>query len=205
MNEAMRSQVLSKRRALTPAQVSQLSEKVIQRFLAGCQSSSQLSPAWWKDKRVGLYRAVLGEPDLRALGGQLAKWGAKLCYPRIVVPATRRALELVEVPGFDPTSSNGGAPLFEKGPYGIDEPLHHFKATPPNELDVIFVPGVAFGESGERVGMGVGFYDRYLKLANRALRVALAFDFQLFDKLDQSEFDQPVHWVFTETRELKIK
>ena len=71
-------------------------------------------------------------------------------------------------------------------------------------LDVIFVPGVVFGERGERIGMGKGYYDRYLMTSSPAVRIALAFDFQVQIFVPQKNTDQPVHWVVTESREFRM-
>src|SRR5205814_995342 len=71
------------------------------------------------------------------------------------------------------------------------------------ELDLVIVPGTAFGERGERIGKGMGHYDRFLTKVPRALRVSLAFDFQVLSRLEQNPWDQPVHWIMTETREFR--
>lgn len=45
--------------------------------------------------------------------------------------------------------------------WGIPEP-EHGTAIQPREIDVVFVPLLAFDTRGNRVGYGKGFYDRFL-------------------------------------------
>ncbi len=47
------------------------------------------------------------------------------------------------------------------GRYGISEPA--LKDFPVHTADLCFVPGVAFGENGARLGRGGGYYDRFLQ------------------------------------------
>ena len=53
--------------------------------------------------------------------------------------------------------------LMTKNKYGILEPvLDITQVCPINQLDILFTPLVAFDNSGARLGMGGGFYDRTL-------------------------------------------
>ncbi|WP_091141869.1 5-formyltetrahydrofolate cyclo-ligase [Flavobacterium caeni] len=45
--------------------------------------------------------------------------------------------------------------------YGIPEPVDGLEV-PVSKIDVVFVPLLAFDESGHRVGYGKGFYDKFL-------------------------------------------
>jgi len=59
--------------------------------------------------------------------------------------------------------------------YGIPEPQEGIQIQ-ENQLDVVFVPLLAFDEKGNRVGYGKGFYDRFLqKCKPEVIKVGLSF------------------------------
>lgn len=49
-----------------------------------------------------------------------------------------------------------------EGKYGIPEPISDFQVD-EKEIEVVFVPLLVFDETGNRVGYGKGFYDRFLQ------------------------------------------
>src|SRR4028119_1799642 len=51
---------------------------------------------------------------------------------------------------------------FVKNRYGISEP-EEGEEIPREEIDVVFVPLLAFDKNGYRVGYGKGYYDRFLQ------------------------------------------
>jgi 5-formyltetrahydrofolate cyclo-ligase len=190
--EGPRSEILRKRRALAPSELDRLSVAVCERAIR-C-----LVPAGLAGRKFALYSPLPGELKIEALESWLLTRGARLYFPRIA-DRKARTMELVELRG-----GQLAADSWEVGPYGIREPKAHLPAVRPEELDVLLVPGVAFSENGQRLGMGAGFYDRYLPgTRSDSLRVALCFDFQVLPELEQEPWDQPVHWVLTETRDLK--
>jgi 5-formyltetrahydrofolate cyclo-ligase len=70
-----------------------------------------------------------------------------------------------------------------------------------NEIDMVIVPGVAFDESGSRIGFGKGFYDRFLKgLSKNVKTIGLAFDFQVAGKIPVDSHDFIIDKVITEKR-----
>ena len=70
-----------------------------------------------------------------------------------------------------------------RGTYGIWEPpIVKENMLPLSEMDLVFVPGVAFDQWGHRLGRGSGYYDRFLaQLEARTVKVGLAFDFQMLE------------------------
>ena len=89
--------------------------------------------------------------------------------------------------------------------FGLREPNPEI-AVPvnPGLAELIVVPGVAFAEDGARLGMGGGYYDRFL-LGQSTPRVGLAYEMQLMDKLPRSEHDQSVDLIVTELRVIRCR
>ena len=68
---------------------------------------------------------------------------------------------------------------------------------------MIIVPGVAFDRKGNRLGRGRGFYDRLLKTTPNAIKVGVAFDFQMVEQVPTEPLDVPMNKVISETPCLK--
>jgi len=74
----------------------------------------------------------------------------------------------------------------------------------PDEADLVLVPGVAFAASGARLGMGGGYYDRFLARSS-APTIGLAFEMQLRAALPQGPHDQSVDVIVTEMRVIRCR
>jgi 5-formyltetrahydrofolate cyclo-ligase len=159
-----------------------VSDRVVERFL-----SSKVSDVW-QGSKVGLYLALEDELQIHSLQSFFRSSGASIYLPRIV---DAQAAEMSFAKADGP---------FEAGPWGILQPSANTEVIHPSDLNWIFVPGLAFGEHGERVGRGKGFYDRYLQRAHQAKRIALVFDFQVFSELEQGPLDQQMDEIWTERR-----
>ena len=71
--------------------------------------------------------------------------------------------------------------------FGIREPKHDY-IFDKHKIDLFFVPGVAFDMSGNRMGFGKGYYDRYLVDLD-AYKIGICFREQLDDHIPTDEFD----------------
>ena len=73
------------------------------------------------------------------------------------------------------------------------------KEVPPQELDLVIVPGVGFSREGGRMGNGQGYYDRLLATVRPECRlIGLCYESQLFDDLVVSPHDVFMDQVVTE-------
>lgn len=76
--------------------------------------------------------------------------------------------------------------------FGLMEPISD-EEVPKSDIDLIHVPGVAFNESGHRIGYGAGYYDRYLSdFMGRT--VSTIYDFQE-QSFTPDPYDIPVQEV----------
>lgn len=78
------------------------------------------------------------------------------------------------------------------------------------QLDLMLLPLVAFDESGNRLGMGGGFYDRslaYRRSRTHSLRpklIGLAHELQHEEKLAANSWDIPLDMIATEERVIQF-
>lgn len=92
------------------------------------------------------------------------------------------------------------------GNYGILEPdINNSRRADLKDIDLAVIPGSAFDESGGRVGYGGGFYDRVIPdLRSDVPKIALAFDFQVIEKVPMGYYDKRMDIIVTERRILRI-
>ncbi|MEH6453248.1 MAG: 5-formyltetrahydrofolate cyclo-ligase [Psychromonas sp.] len=86
--------------------------------------------------------------------------------------------------------------------YGILEPkLEKLHSCAAHQLDLIFTPLVAFDGSGNRIGMGGGYYDRMLapwfKDKTGPYPIGLAHDCQQVEHLPVEAWDVPLPEIIT--------
>ena len=76
--------------------------------------------------------------------------------------------------------------VMNKAEFGICEP--EGRGVPPEQVDLIVVPGMAFDRKNQRLGRGKGYYDRLLCRMN-AVKIGVCFGFQVFDGIPADEHD----------------
>jgi 5-formyltetrahydrofolate cyclo-ligase len=113
---------------------------------------------------------------------------------RIVVPVTdlwNRRLDHSEIKCLDE---------LERSIFGLLEPREECRRLIGiDEIDLVIVPGLAFDPQGNRIGFGGGFYDRFLSEI-RAPKIALAYSFQVVEKIEEGPHDVRMDKVVTDER-----
>ncbi|KYC46251.1 MAG: 5-formyltetrahydrofolate cyclo-ligase family protein [Candidatus Methanofastidiosum methylothiophilum] len=84
------------------------------------------------------------------------------------------------------------------GNFNILEPKDHTKSINPKEIEILFIPGLAFGTGFERLGRGGGYFDRFL-LESTGLKVGLAYEFQIFESLPVQKHDVKMDLIITDS------
>ena len=175
---ALRLSVRAARMSLTDAERQSLDQQILNQVKNWV--------AHLKPKSMALYLPFDGEPDLSPIAGWLNHRGIQLALP-VVDIALQGQMH------FHLWSEN--TPL-QANRYGIDEPVN----TPAiNNPEIILAPLVAYSSTGTRLGMGGGYYDRWLgKTQPRPLLVGIAYELQRIEDLPRRDWDIPLDMVFTE-------
>ena len=139
-----------------------------------------------KAHTILLYAAFGGEADLSAFAAEARARGKRLAYP-------------VCGPGATLTAAVPGPDGWERGLYGIPAPVPERSVLlDPQQLDLMLVPCTAFDKDCWRVGMGKGYYDRYLPRCCHAVTVGIALEVQRVAHAAVDRYDQRLDVFVTE-------
>lgn len=89
--------------------------------------------------------------------------------------------------------------LYIKSRIGVMEPIGEVYF---GDIDLIIVPGVSFDESLNRLGFGMGYYDKYLN-GKDIYKVGICFDNQIVNLLPINDYDIKMDLVITDKRLIK--
>lgn len=181
---ALRRHFRGRRRRLPPAAQAAHGEAVARHFFASGLAR--------RGRTIGLYFSndADGELSTLALLTRLLRTRKRLALP---VVSRRGSMDFYRYRQRTPLITNR---------YGILEPAPGAPHLPPLALDLLLMPLVAFDDGGMRLGMGAGYYDRYLGRLPPTLRprlIGLAHEVQRSAlPLPAAAWDVPLDGVLTE-------
>lgn len=152
------------------------------------------SPEYKSARIVMLYKAVRGEVRLDRLESDPSVRDKRLVYPYCIDKAGMAALE--------PMSNDS----WGKGSFGIPEPLPEKSLeVSPDQIDLVICPCTAFDEKCNRIGMGAGYYDRFLVKCVNAHIISVAFEAQKAEEIPADPWDKAMEKTFTEIKVYQMK
>ena len=178
--QRLRDRLRAQRRALSDADVVAQSRRISRAFGAS---------AMFRDARqVVLYSPTDNEVDTEAIWQPACRQGKHVYYPRLTTD--RQEIEFA--------LRSEGQPLVP-GAFGIPVPPRGTLLADVTATDIVVTPAVAFDRAGRRLGRGRGYYDRAFRgVLAGALRVGVAYGFQIVDEVPSDGRDEPVDYVITE-------
>jgi len=176
----IRQEMLARRRGLPADFKSDASKRI-------CEHLIQWS-VYQKAKTVMTYLSMPDEPNLNAVIEDAFNCGKKVC-----VPFMRQEYGLMDAGLITDLDDLVTSRLNIKMPNPKTCTL-----VDPKTIDLVVVPGVAFDRNGGRLGMGAGYYDRFLEYVPDAYYLGLAWSIQVLSGIPSASHDKKMHQLLTE-------
>lgn len=176
--KGLRQKMLAMRRALSANETESRSSSLKENILS--------LPEYKNAKKIMAFFAMKGESNLDGFIRQALLDGKEVYIPVCLPERQMEAGRLIDMEHF------------EKGPLGLRNLPAGYEVTSPESLDLVLIPGLAVSQEGIRLGMGAGYYDRYLARVPFEKRVAALWDFQVIPDIPSEPFDQKIAKIVTD-------
>lgn len=174
----IRRKMLALRRALSDDEAVKKAESLTSWILT--------LPEYKKAKRIMAFLAMKGESNLDGLIARALSDGKEVYVPVCLPERQMEAGGLLDMDHF------------VRGPLGLRDLPKSYETVSPEKLDLVLVPGVACDREGNRLGMGAGYYDRYLVHVPFEKRIAALWDFQVAEAIPSEPFDERMAKIVTD-------
>ena len=179
--KGLRKAMLQKRNRLEKNYLDRANEKITKDFLA--------SSDYCDCSNIFIYISYSSEVDTQRIIDRALADGKKVLVPRTF--PERKEMIALQISNFNTQLCQTCTGILE--PNFVDK-----NAFPPEQIDLIIVPGVAFDPRGYRIGYGGGYYDKYLSLATKAKKIGFAYEESMIEEIPAEEHDQKVDAILTE-------
>lgn len=178
VKKEIRRKMLALRRALSDDEAVKKAESLTSWILT--------LPEYKKAKRIMAFLAMKGESNLDGLIARALSDGKEVYVPVCLPERQMEAGRLLDMDHF------------VRGPLGLRDLPKGYETVSPEKLDLVLVPGVACDREGNRLGMGAGYYDRYLVHVPFEKRIAALWDFQVAEAIPSEPFDERMAKIVTD-------
>lgn len=168
--EIIRKKIIESRNQLSQQAVVQQAQKIFEQVKSLINKHSP--------KSIHLYLAINNEVDTSAIVHFLHQNNITVLVPKTY---PKGKLEWCILQADEP---------LKKGMFGTSIPVSENISTSIPEM--VLVPAVGFDQQGNRLGYGGGYYDRFLAQYPQAIKVGLAYPFQILETVKTEPHDIPM-------------
>ena len=166
--KALRQEIRTRKQAHTPEQLREMSTAIAQTLL--------VHPKVQAADTILLYASLPDEVDTTFLIEKLIELGKSILLPVVVNDHE------MQICRYNHTTKT------KISSYGIMEP-QDIPFGDYDKIDLAIIPGMAFDRSGNRLGRGKGYYDRFLSQVPALYKIGICFPFQIVDQVPTNEND----------------
>ncbi|MBS6007440.1 MAG: 5-formyltetrahydrofolate cyclo-ligase [Clostridium baratii] len=184
MKKELRKEIIKKRDELDCTEKTIKDKKIIEKL----KDTKEYKEA----KGIFVYIGFGSEINTKILIEDALEDGKEVCVPKVI----KKDMVFIKINSLENLVTSS---------YGILEPVGDKNNFNVDNLGLIIMPGLAFDKQGNRLGYGRGYYDKFL--SNNKInvkKIALAYDFQILDKVPSEEHDIKVDSIITEEKEIEI-
>ena len=177
----LRKEMRARRKSLTEFKRQTLSNEIVKKFLT--------QDVYKNSQVIMAYVSMPEEVQLQKIFVDAFAQKKILVIPFII---GKGEMQAVQVESFD---------ALEVGEFGIlTVRKDSRKIISPEKINCVIVPGTAFDLNLNRLGLGGGFYDKFLPRAVNAKKIALAYEFQIVENVPTEPHDFKIDMIITENR-----
>ena len=181
----LRKELKSLRNRLSKEEVAAKSSSICRKILS--------TAAYRNAGTVFAYLAFGNEVNIDGVINDALQKGKTVCVPLVTGAHTMQAVQLKALADV------------QIGAYGIRTAAQNAPVIAPQQIDMVLVPGVGFDLSGGRMGMGAGYYDRFLPQCANAVKTGITYDILLRSKIICDEHDVLMDYIITESQAAKCR
>ena len=178
--QELRKELLYRRRLLDQDFILNQSAKMAEHLYAW--------PNYQQADRIMLFLSMPDEPNMMNIIEHAWQRGKTVCIPHM-----RQEFGVMDAAIIDNMDD------LVRGRFNLLVPSPaHVKLIDPGSIDLIVVPAVAYDDAGNRLGMGAGYYDRFIPKASKAVLIGAIWSSQMIDCVPSNQYDKPVHYLLRE-------